>query len=769
MFEALLRWNLRHRWVGLALALAVAGLGMSRGIELPIRLSLADLLPETRESVTDLEAVSKEVGGVGYLIVLLGPMEKPENELPRVARVLKQHPEIRYTFHEREEYLLRDRALYLMPEGDFEEVLDSGRIILNDGKRGLIDLGLETDADRRQNLRRAKARLRKLGIGNKERFFRSDDGRYAMLLAKPAFGSEDLGRSRKLVDEVVALMSEGVGDKVPYQLVGRYVDKVNDTKQIERDIAFTSWVAFGGVGIILIIGLGTLRGAVLTVAAVSVAMAWTLGAAHLLVGQINILTGFLLAILSGMGVEYGVHLIRRYYQEIADGLQHGKAIERAYLQMGRALGSAALTSSAAFLILSFSDFRGFSELGKIAGVGILSIYGVYILVFPVLGAALRPRPRFAGLRESFGAYFCNRKWRWVIPPFVLLCIWGAWNAEFEYDFKRMHNLSKETRARNQFVNDLFGRSFTPAAILAKTPAQARALERWLRDPVRKEVVQDSISLSRLIPPDMAERADEIESLERRLGNLSDEELTKKAGLEASEIRNLLAARPYTRADLPPQLRDAFGASGNIVLAYPAKDLDQAEALREFSDVLVQARQKFPGVKIGSDVRIFVEILDHITHDGLIILLVFLCGSFLVMGLDFRNILDALDLEMQLVAGIFLLVALMGLVGERFSILNIAMVPAVLAAGIDMGVHVRHREREGFGALPSARFVAQAVHLSALTTMIGFGALFFAEAGMLKGIAWISVLGQVGMYLVCMVIWPVYRGERVRKATPQEPA
>src|SRR5690606_1190517 len=134
-----------------------------------------------------------------------------------------------------------------------------------------------------------------------------------------------------------------------------------------------------------------------------------------------------------------------------------------------------------------------------------------------------------------------------------------------------------------------------------------------------------------------------------------------------------------------------------------------------------------GVKIGSDVRIFVEILDHITHDGLIILLVFLCGSFLVMGLDFRNILDALDLEMQLVAGIFLLVALMGLVGERFSILNIAMVPAVLAAGIDMGVHVRHREREGFGALPSARFVAQAVHLSALTTMIGFGALFFAEA------------------------------------------
>jgi len=106
---------------------------------------------------------------------------------------------------------------------------------------------------------------------------------------------------------------------------------------------------------------------------------------------------------------------------------------------------------------------------------------------------------------------------------------------------------------------------------------------------------------------------------------------------------------------------------------------------------------------------------------------------------------------------------MGLVGERFSILNIAMVPAVLAAGIDMGVHVRHREREGYGALPAARFVSQAVHLSILTTMAGFGALFFAEAGVLRGIAWISVLGQVSMYLVCMIIWPIYRGERVRIA------
>jgi uncharacterized protein len=761
MFNAFLRWNLRRPLIGLLAAMVVAGAGVSRGLELPIRLSLADLLPENRESVLDLQAVSKEVGGTGYLIVLVGPMDRPESLLPAISKTLEANPQIRYTFYERESYVLRNKALYLMPEKEFSRVLEAGRIILNDGRRGLLDLGLETEKDRELNLRRARTQLRKLADREGERYFRSADGKYAMLLAKPVFDSEDLGLSKQLIVSVEEQLKKTLPEGAPAQLVGRYIDKVNDTRQIERDIEFTSLLSLLGVALILVLGLGSFRAAIMTIFAVTIAMAWTLGAAHLLVGQINILTGFLLAILGGMGVEYGVHLVRRYYQEAAAGSSKRKALEQAYLQTGRALGSAAITSSAAFLILSFSDFRGFSELGIIAGFGIISIYTVYILVFPSMGWLLRTKPRFDLARAAFGFYPFSKKMRWLIPPIGLLLIYGAWNAEFEYNFKRMHNLSKDTQARNQMVTDLFGRSLAPAALLAASNEQALELERWLSDPERKNDVSEALSLHRLVPSDMQERYEEIERIASRLGKLSDSDLAAKTGMDPKSIRQLVEQEPYVRNDLPPQLRDAFGASGRIVVAYPARDIDQADVLRDFSALLGEARTQFPGVKVGSEVRIFSEILDHITHDGLVILLVFLAGAFFVMGLDFRNFYDALDLQLQLVVGIFLLVGLMGLFGERFSILNIAMVPAVLAAGIDMGVHVRHREREGYGALPSARFVAQAVHLSALTTIVGFGSLFFAEAGLLKGIAWISVLGQLGMYLVCMVFWPVYRGEKLR--------
>ena len=761
MFRKLLLWNLRTKYWGLLLALSIAGLGILKGTTLPVRLSLSDLLPEHRDSVVDLKAVAKDVGGVGYLIVLVGPVNSPESYLPRIASKLKKNPLIKYTFYEREEYLLRKKAMYLMPRKEFDELLDAGKTLLRGGKKSALDLGISDEESEAQSVARAKNRIAKLKGKGDSQYFLSADRKYAMLLTKPTFDSEDLGMSKTLVEQAEIIVRSSLPKNVPFRLVGRYIDKVNDTKQIERDVKFTGWFSLIGIFFVLVLGVGAFRGAFFTVITVSVAMGWTVGAAHAFVGQINILTAFLLAILGGMGVEYGVHYIRRYYQERGEGKNHEQALEAAYLVMARALWSAALTSSGAFLILYFSDFRGFSELGVIAGCGVLSIYFVYLLTFPVIGAALRRSPRFGLFRESFGWYPFRVQLRWAVPPLAVLVLWGVWQAEFEYDFRRMHALSQETQRTNQFVNDLFGRSFTPAAVLAQNAGQAQKLVTWLSVKEREDTVKDAISLNQLTPPDADERSEELQRLYRRLDRLSNAEIQEKTGVDGQKIRDLLAAKPPLRSDLPPQLNEAFGRSGNIVLVYAAHDLDHASGLKSFAKLLKQARDEFQGIKVGSDVRIFSEILDHITKDGLVILGIFLLGAFFVLLLDFRNFRDALELEVQLILGIILLVGLMGLCGVRFSILNIAMVPAVLAAGIDMGVHVRHREHEGFGALSSAKFVAQAVHVSALTTMIGFGALFFAEAKMLQGIAWISVLGQLSMYIICMVVWPVMRGDRAR--------
>lgn len=783
LFDRILTFNFKRPWLGLTLAIIVSGIGVWLGKGLAIKLSLADLLPDNRESVLDLKAVSKEVGGVGYVTVVIGPTKNPESKLVELAKSIETLDTVRYAYFERESYQLRNRGLYILTRPEFNKLIESTETLLTDGKAGgALDLGFTTEEENEDEIQKAKAFFETIKqkylkgedttSAKVKRYYVSEDETYAILWVKPRFDSEDIKLSRALVSGLDQKTKEVLGD-TPYTLWGRSVNHVNDTNQIQKDVAKTSWVAFVLIALFLVTGLGGVRAALVTVLTVNLSMGWVLGFAGTLIGQVNIVTSFLIAILGGLGVEYGIHLIRRFYQNMDTGMTREDAALSTYLTMTRVLLSAALTSSGAFLVLSFSDFRGFSEMGKIAGFGVLSIYCVYTLCFPAIVKAVRKEPRnFAFAKKILGFYPFSTKWTWALVPLVFVFGYGLQHAYFEYDFERMRQLSHKTIETKELVHKINqDRSTAPAALLAKDSTQARKLHEWVETRLKEHNLHSVVSIASVIPEDMEARNDVLSKYRSQVSKVSDATIKQKTGLDPELIKKWIAEKPYSTQDLPVQLKDAFGKNNSIVLVYTKDNLSQSDGLRNFDSFIKTAKKEFPGLKSGSDASVFVEILDHINHDGKIVMVLFLIGAFIVLLLDFRSVKEALNLELQLILGIILLVALMGLVNVPFSILNIAMIPAVLAGGIDMGVHVRHRQLEsGDTAIKSARYIAQAVNLGVLTAMAGFGSLFLAEAGMLKGIAWISCLGQASMYFICMFAWPVlsdfYRAKFLKGRPPQ---
>ncbi len=755
--ESFLRFNLKHKYFGVGLVLIPFFWGVSQGLNLPVSLSLTDLLPEKSKSVSDMESVTDEVGGGGHLLILVGPTEKPQQYLPDIKNELKGMEDVRYIYFEREEYSLRDKSLYLMEKGEFKKLVKHARALFGNG--GLIDLGLEDEEIKKEKEEKALDYFKNLKIKKDfSRYFLSKNEKYAMLLVKPLFHSMDLGKSKKMTNEIKKRLKGFLGEKkIPYELSGRFVEVINDTDQFKKDMVLTGTISLISIGIILLMGLGAFKAVFLSILGVVLAMGWTLGLAHQFVGQINILTGFLLAILSGLGAEYGIHFIRRFYQNISFGLTKEEAMLRTYLKMGRVLYSAAITSASAFLILSFSDFRGFSELGVIAGCGVLSIYFVFMLFFPFMAYFLPvERTRGRSIRNLFGVYPFTE--RWLVPLLFIIpfLIYGLTKAEFEYNFERMHDFSKKTRWFNDLTDELFGKALTPTAVLTRDKDQALKLRKWLLDPKRAHIIEEAVSLYHLVPDHMKKRERKLKKLRKRLDKVEAGKLEEKTGISSEKIKKWLKARPYSREDLPIQLRSAFGKSGNIVIVYPKERQGSYQTIFRYGELLDSALEKFPGIKIGSDTLVFLEILKKIIKDGRIVLLMFLVGAFIIFWLDFQNVKSALLLEGQLILGLLFLVCLMGLFQVRFTIMNVAMIPAVLAAGVDMGVHVKHRELTGGHSLESARFVAQPVQLAMMTTLLGFSSLFFAEAKMLRGIAWISLLGQLSMYFVCMVMLPIIK-------------
>ncbi|MBY0415370.1 MAG: MMPL family transporter, partial [Bdellovibrionales bacterium] len=488
------------------------------------------------------------------------------------------------------------------------------------------------------------------------------------------------------------------------------------------------------------------------------------------VGRINILTGFLLAILSGLGSEYGIHFVRRYIKERQEGKDKLEAIEETYLVMGRSLFSAALTSACAFFILAISDFRGFSELGIIAGLGIVCIYFTFMCIFP-LGARILPHKKEGHIQEKVSRFFYAYPFKIKYAPLALLLIpllgYGLNKAYFEFDFERLHNFSKKTQELNKLTDDLYGRAITPSAILTRDHDQVKDLENWLNSEENEKVVQQVISYNTVVPDDMQSRYSRIQKIKDKINKYSPKDIEEKTQIKYDKIQRWLNSTPYGDELVPASLSENFGKDKNIILVFPKERQGTYEHINSYAQVLLKAKKLFPGMEVGSDTLVFSAILNHIIKDGKIVLILFLIGAFFVFWPDFKNLRYAMILEGQLIFGCLFLVALMGLVDEPFTILNVAIIPAVLAAGIDMGVHQIHDEIEHQDqplrnskkrgeALSAAKRISGPVHLGMLTSICGFGALLFAEAKMLNGVGWISIMGQVSMYLVCMVLFPLIK-------------
>ncbi len=749
---------LKFRFVAFILALSISLVSLYFGRSLPINLDLIDLLPQNNRNVVEMKQIEKEVGGAGYLVVLIGPSENPLAALPLIKNSIEGHPLVHFIFYERETFLLKDKLFYLLSPEEFHLMTKHVQNLFFSSQtpQQWYDIGIETPDEKTE----AKEYFSQFNSDlKKEQYYTSVDGDYAMVLIKPNFDSNDLEKTQQLLSDVKNKLRSVLGTDYPYELTGRYFDKAENVQQIKYDIRNAGVIAFLAICVLLLLGLGTFWGAFTTTLIVGIALGWTTGIGYFLVGQVNVITSFLIGILGGLGVEYGIHLIKRYYQEVKSGLSKELALEKSYIQTSRVLFSAAMTSSGSFLILSLSDIRIFSELGLFAGFGILSIYFSFVLCFPFCGQFLEDRPRFSKITESFGFYPVSLKWKWPVLISCIIILCGILNTRFEYDFQKLFLFSNKARQLKAMGNELFGKSMTPSALLAKDEKQALEVKNFLEKEYSE--IDHAVSLYSVLPLNMKERRDKLNFLEqavsKNMESFDQEELDAEGQLDADGIQSLLKEEVYSREDLPVQLRSIFGRSGHIVYAYPKNSLEHASTIRSFANVLLKARDQFPGLKVGSDSIVFIEILDRIVKDGMIILLIFLLTAFFVFWADFRDIRSALVLELQLVFGILCVVGLMGLLGIPFTIFNLGMVPAVLATGIDIGVHVRHREREGYpSSIESARYVAQGVQLSVLTTMIGFGSLFIAHGLILKGVAWVSVLGQLSMFFICMVASPIIR-------------
>jgi hopanoid biosynthesis associated RND transporter like protein HpnN len=110
----------------------------------------------------------------------------------------------------------------------------------------------------------------------------------------------------------------------------------------------------------------------------------------LMVGTLNLISIYFAVLFVGLGVDFGIQFSVRYRAERHEVDDLYTALLQAGRRAGAPLTLAALATAAGFLSFLPTAYRGVSELGLIAGVGMLIAFATSITLLPALLSRLKP-------------------------------------------------------------------------------------------------------------------------------------------------------------------------------------------------------------------------------------------------------------------------------------------------------------------------------------------------------------------------------------------
>jgi hopanoid biosynthesis associated RND transporter like protein HpnN len=132
-----------------------------------------------------------------------------------------------------------------------------------------------------------------------------------------------------------------------------------------------------------------------------VGLSITTAAGLMMVGSLNLLSIAFAVLFVGLGVDFGIQFSVRYRSERYKNNDLAAALAKGAEYCAIPLSLAAMATAAGFLSFLPTDYKGVSELGKIAGVGMLVAFTTSITLLPALLDLLNP----AGEREPLGYAF----------------------------------------------------------------------------------------------------------------------------------------------------------------------------------------------------------------------------------------------------------------------------------------------------------------------------------------------------------------------------
>ncbi|QPF86919.1 MMPL family transporter [Bradyrhizobium genosp. L] len=506
----------------------------------------------------------------------------------------------------------------------------------------------------------------------------------------------------------------------------------------------------------------------------------------MLVGSLNLLSIAFAVLFIGLGVDFGIQFSVRYRSERFKNDNLVLALENAAHRSAVPLSLAAMATAVGFLCFLPTDYKGISELGKIAGAGMLIAFITSITVLPALLDLLNPPGEKEAVGYAFLApvdHFLEKHRIPIIVGTLLVAVAGLpllhW---MKFDFNPINLRNKNAESIATFL-DLRKDPNTGANainVMTNSEADARKIEAKLE---KLPEVARVMSLDSFVPDDQPAKLQLIAKAAKTLGPAlnpdsvdpapSDQEnveslkssvdsLRKTAGdgkgpgavasrrladslqkladsnqatrdkaqnifvaplkIVFDQLRNTLQAQTITLQTLPPEFVAVWKTKDGLMRV-------EAEPKGDPNDNdnlrrFADAVLAAEPTAIGGPVSILKS--GDVVVDAFIHAgILALVGISVLLYLTLRRVTDVLmTLVPLLVAGIVTM-EICVLIGLPLNFANIVALPLLLGVGVAFKIYYVTAWRQGRTNLLQSS-LTRAIFFSALTTATAFGSLWLSS-------------------------------------------
>ncbi len=366
----------------------LAIIGTLLSARLKIKSSFSDLLPEKERVVKDLKKIDHLLGGIGFLIVTIEGKDERliKDTMIRLAKSFRKEKDlVRFVrYRSGRDFVERYGGYYLSLQ-ELNKIYD---LLIRWKEKeiakrvpGYFDLEEERSQDPEKELLKI-LRNKKTGSLMEDDLLYDKKTKMGIVLIKPVRSSVDLNFSKRLLDTSKRIIQSVKRNGLRITLTGRYVTGREEIGLIKKDLAKTSIVAITLISILLMIFFNRPGRVLIMSMALLFGIAINFGIVYLTLNYLNVITVILVAILMGLGIDHGIHFLYRYQQLRNQGLSLNSALSDTLHRTGKSIFTSALTTAIAFYSITFTEFKGISQFGFIAGTGMIITMCAMLIFLP---------------------------------------------------------------------------------------------------------------------------------------------------------------------------------------------------------------------------------------------------------------------------------------------------------------------------------------------------------------------------------------------------